>query len=65
MSILQSVGAWVVARAEERSTWTGLGALVATMGFWSQAPQVSAAIPAVGAIISAALIGISTGGGAR
>lgn len=53
---LRAAGQWVVDRAQEKTTWAGLAAAVATMPFIPHASDVAAQIPAIGGGIAAVIL---------
>jgi hypothetical protein len=61
-TLLKQILNWVVARLEERSTWTGIGALIATMAFLPNATANGQMVATVGTALAGFLAVVIPGG---
>lgn len=48
MNNLNAIGAWLLARLQEPSTYAGAAAVVASMTFLPHAPDIAGHLPAIG-----------------
>lgn len=58
---IKRIGAWLLARAQERSTWQGLAVAVAVLLGRDVAPEYAAGIAEIGVFVAGALMAATEG----